>query len=131
MGISKRMAWRKLENRLFLLLLLALGACGPHNPPAPPPLAISESRPIEDLHRRTIGFLDVGVWISNEFDGARVSDAWQEGDNNFVVQVRPENAPINNSAWYAFKVWSKTAQTIQLRLTHETGALLPARPSKG
>lgn len=92
----------------------------PEEPP-PPRLAISESRPIEDVHRRTIGFSEAGVWISNEFDGGRVSDAWQEGDSEFVVQLRPENFPINASAWYAFKVWAEAPQTIQVRLAYENG----------
>jgi predicted deacylase len=50
-----------------------------------------------------------------------VSDAWQEGDDLFVVHIRPENAPINNSAWYAFKVWSRDPRIIDLRLTYEDG----------
>jgi hypothetical protein len=107
-----------MKHRLILLSLLAIGACSTPEPQ----LAISESRPIVDFHRRTIGFLDAGVWISNEFDGGRVSDAWQEGADSFVVQIRPENAPVNNSAWYAFKVWSDVARSIQVRLTYEDGA---------
>jgi hypothetical protein len=107
-----------MKHRLILLSFLAIGACSTPEPQ----LAISESRPIEDLHRRTIGFLDAGVWISNEFDGGRVSDAWQEGADSFVVQIRPENAPVNNSAWYAFKVWSDVARSVQVRLTYEDGA---------
>ena len=107
-----------MKHRLIVLSFLAIGACSTPEPQ----LAISETRPIEDLHRRTIGFLDAGVWISNEFDGGRVSDAWQEGADSFVVQIRPENAPVNNSAWYAFKVWSDVARSIQVRLTYEDGA---------
>ena len=84
-------------------------------------LAISETRPIEDMHRRTIGFIDAGVWISNEFEGARASDAWQVGEDEFVVLNRPENAPINPSPWYAFKVWAETPRTISVRLTYENG----------
>lgn len=119
-----------MSNRILPIVLLAIGACTPGMPPATPSpagspeaseLAISESRPIEDLHRRTIGFLDEGVWISNEFAGGRVSDAWQEGNSRFVVQIRPENAPVNNSAWYAFKVWSREDKTIQVHLVYEDG----------
>jgi hypothetical protein len=125
-----------MKIRTLPLLLLGLGACAPAAPPAvpapqaapdpseafqPPPLAISETRPIEDMHRRTIGFQDAGVWISNEFEGGRVSDAWREGNGTFVVQLRAENYPINASAWYAFKVWAETDQTIDLRLTYENG----------
>jgi hypothetical protein len=74
------------------------------------------------MHRRTFGFLDAGVWISNEFDGGRVSDAWREGETEFTVQIRPENAPVNNSAWYAFKVWSDRPQAVAVTLTYEDGA---------
>lgn len=105
-----------MRKLLVGLPLLALCACS-----SEPQLAISESRPIEDLHRRTIGFLTEGVWISNEFDGGRVSDAWQEGADSFVIQLRPENAPVNNSAWYAFKIWSESEQSVQVRLTYEDG----------
>jgi hypothetical protein len=74
------------------------------------------------MHRRTFGFLESGVWISNEFDGGRVSDAWMEGEGEFTVQIRPENAPVNNSAWYAFKVWSDRPQAVGVTLTYENGA---------
>jgi hypothetical protein len=73
------------------------------------------------MYRRTIGFSDAGVWISNEFDGGRVSDAWQESDAEFAIQLRPENFPINASAWYAFKVWAEAPRTIRVRLTYENG----------
>ncbi len=105
-------------KRSIFFLLLVVWACSPSEPG----LAISESRPIEDMHRRTIGFMEEGVWISNEFDGGRVSDAWQYGEDSFVIQLRPENAPVNNSAWYAFKVWSEVVRSIQVRLTYENGS---------
>jgi predicted deacylase len=73
------------------------------------------------MHRRTIGFQEAGIWISNEFDGGRVSDAWQEGESLFAVQIRPENAPVNNSAWFAFKVWSSDRKNVDVRLTYEDG----------
>lgn len=119
-----------MKIRILSIAFLALGACAPAVPSAPPSppgspeapeLGISESRPIEGLHRRTIGFLEEGVWISNEIEGGRVSDAWLEGDSLFVIQIRPENAPVNNSAWYAFKVWSRDDRTLDLRLVYEDG----------
>jgi hypothetical protein len=131
-----------MKNRPLLGVLVTLAACTPAAPPltpappsavsspanpspsanpTPPVLGISETRPIADLHRRTIGFLNAGVWISNELEGGRVSDAWQEGDSLFVVHIRPENAPVNNSAWYAFKVWSRDPRTIDVRLSYEDG----------
>lgn len=131
-----------MKKRLLPVALVALGACAPVTPPTtaapsdapvprvdPPPaaepapreLAISESRPISTTPRRTFGFMDQGVWISNEFEGGKVDDAWHEGNSEFVVHLRPENAPINASAWYAFKVWSQEPRTIEVRLTYEDG----------
>ncbi len=132
-----------MNKRTLCVSLLALAGCSPAgpvgSPVAPgggppqaggraaassdaPTLAISETRPIEDMHRRTIGFTESGVWISNELDGGRVSDAWQEGDSEFVVHLRPENSPVNNSAWYAFKLWSEDAKWIEVTLTYEGGS---------
>ena len=132
-----------MNKKTFLVALLALVGCTPAATPgrpaapgtggpqaagreapasAAPTLAISETRPIEDVHRRTVGFSEAGVWISNEFDGGRVSDAWQDGESKFVVHLRPENAPVNNSAWYAFKLWSREPKWIEVNLTYENGA---------
>ena len=130
-----------MKLRFLSLFLLAVGACTSVSPsgapgtpgrtartgaplqsePAGPTLAISETRPITDMHRRTFGFSEAGVWISNEFDGGRVNDAWQEGDSRFVVQISPENFPINASAWYAFKVWSRERRSIEVDLVYENG----------
>ena len=74
-----------------------------------------------DVHRRTTGFLDAGVWISNEMPGGWMDEAWREGDSLVVARIRPENTPINNSAWYAFKVWSPEVRTVDLRLTYDGG----------
>jgi cytosolic carboxypeptidase protein 6 len=90
-------------------------------PPRADSLAISESRPIVEAPRRTIGFATSDVWFSNEFAGGRLSDAWQVDDSTFVVFNRPENAPINNSAWYAFKAWSGEPRTVRVRMTYEDG----------
>jgi cytosolic carboxypeptidase protein 6 len=127
---------RSIANAAGSVVVGLLAACatapapapGPAPPLAPPPvreadsLTISATRPITEMPRRTIGFLDAGVWISNELDGGRVSDAWQVNDSTFVVHSRPENAPVNNSGWYAFKVWSREPRTVSVRLTYEEGS---------
>jgi len=105
---------------------LAAVACAreapPPTAPAPADYEVSLTRPITEMPRRTIGFLDEGVWVSNELEGGRMSDAWREGDSLVVVHIAPENAPINNSAWYAFKVWSEQSRTVRLRLSYEDGS---------
>ena len=104
------------------VVLLALGACRytapPRGPSPAPDVGWTGSRPITDVHRATFRFNGGEVWISNDFEGGRVSDAWQESDSVFVVHIRPENTPINDSPWYAFKAWSREPRTIEVRLSY-------------
>lgn len=113
-----------MKHWILFAFLPFLAACGPPPPsvsPSPPAGDLTATRPIADVHRRTIGFLNEGVWISNELEGGRVSDAWIEGDSLFAVHLLPENTPINNSAWYAFKLWSRSPREIEVRLSYEGG----------
>ena len=55
------------------------------------------------------------------FEGARLSDCILEGDGEYRIVIRPENKPVNNSAWYAFRVSAKTPQTLIIHLTYEGG----------
>ena len=57
---------------------------------------------------------DPAVFADNLFDGARLNGFDRMNDSSFVVTIQPENEPINPSPWYAFRVWSKKAQTIHL-----------------
>jgi murein tripeptide amidase MpaA len=61
------------------------------------------------------------VYASNEFDGGRLHNFWQQDDSTFVALIAPENAPINSSAWYALKMWSDSARTITLHLHYREG----------
>lgn len=72
-------------------------------------------------YKRTIGVGDGSIWVSNEFPGARMNDFYQVSDSLYRIIVEPENHPINNSPWYAFKIWSNTPQTINLQLKYHHG----------
>ena len=87
----------------------------------PPGSTVTTTREITPQKKRTIGFQQAGVWVSNEFAGARLNDFYQTDDATFTAVIRPENAPINNSAWYAFKIWARRAQTVEIHLTYEDG----------
>lgn len=111
---------------LFLpLTALVLAACGDQGPVPqsydPPGSTITTGRAITDQPRRTIGFRDTGVWVSNEYLGARLSDFVHVEDSLYRAVVRPENAPINNSAWYGFAVWADVPDTILIELSYEDG----------
>ena len=79
----------------------------------------TQDKEIQDQHKRVIGVDDQSIWISNEFAGARMNDFYQVNDTLYRVVITPENHPINESPWYAFKVWSDTSRTISLQLTYE------------
>ncbi|MEW6305334.1 MAG: M14 family metallopeptidase [Verrucomicrobiota bacterium] len=71
---------------------------------------------------RTWEFKSAGVRFNNQFAGARLNECEQVGDRTFRIVIRPEKAPINNSAWYAFQVVSRKPQFITVRLAYENGA---------
>lgn len=101
--------------------LAILTACAPDSPFPDDAYTISATRPITDVERSTLSFDALGVSVSNDFEGGRFSTASVEGDSILVLQISPENAPINNSAWYAFKVWSASSVPLTVRLTYQDG----------
>ncbi|MEK9509058.1 M14 family metallopeptidase [Gemmatimonadota bacterium Y43] len=82
---------------------------------------ISATRPITDVERKIVAFNVLGVTVSNDFEGGRFNAATTDGDSVLVLTIRPENSPINNSAWYAFKAWAPAPDSITVRLTYEGG----------
>lgn len=79
---------------------------------------ITTDREITSQKTRTIGSSIDGVWISNEFTGARVNDISRLGKDHYLLTVEPENSPINHSSWYGFKIWSDEAKTVTLELDY-------------
>lgn len=84
----------------------------------PPNVTDTQDRKVKAQYRRIIGAGDPIVWISNKFEGARANDFYAINDSTFEIYIEPENAPINNSPWYAFSIWSDTARSATLRLNY-------------
>lgn len=72
-------------------------------------------------YKRTIGIKEGNIWVSNEFAGARLNDFYQIGDSHYSIIIKPERDAINNSPWYAFKIWGDTEEPIDLQLEYEHG----------
>ena len=87
-------------------LILAAACAGEPSEPVFPDDAytISATRPITDVERATLTLDALGVTVTNDFAGGRFSEASVEGDSALVLRIAPENAPINGSAWYAFRM---------------------------
>lgn len=108
---------------LFLYLALALFAAPQLQFAQEPAQAVdTTTRPVERQTKQTFSFDADGVSFSNEFDGARLNKVERSGNGQYTVTITPENAPINPSPWYAFKVWSKSKKEISIRLVYPEGS---------
>jgi predicted deacylase len=81
----------------------------------------TESVPIQLQHKGVFDLGD-GVFISNNFEGARLNGVVRNNDTLVTVLITPENSPINMSPWYAFKLWSESRRTLYLKLTYPENA---------
>ncbi|MBZ0199992.1 MAG: hypothetical protein K8H86_09000 [Ignavibacteriaceae bacterium] len=87
----------------------------------PPGSVVTTDKEIELQHRRTISFASTKVFSSNEFDGGKLNDFYQVNDTLYTAEMNAENVPINNSAWFAFKLWSPVKQSISILLKYKDG----------
>ncbi|QTD37881.1 hypothetical protein JL193_00805 [Polaribacter batillariae] len=79
------------------------------------------TKPLLAQNKQTYTLDDVGIYASNEFDGARLNGLKKANDSTAILVINPENMPINNSAYYAFKVWSKTAKPFYFTFQYPKG----------
>lgn len=71
--------------------------------------------------RKTWAFAADGVSFSNEFSGARLNGVTRTGKLSYQLSISPEARPINDSAWFAFRVCSERAEEISLTISYEGG----------
>lgn len=79
-------------------------------------------REINHQPKRTIGFLSDGVWITNEFPGARANDVVRVGRHHYKILIHPEISPINNSPWYGFRIWADDSLSVKVELEYSNGS---------
>lgn len=82
----------------------------------------TRDKPIQYQEKKTFELLNLGVYASNEFDGARLNGFEKLNDSTVRVEIRPENQPINPSPHYAFNVWSSSPKEVYLAFSYPTGA---------
>lgn len=111
-----------MKKLTFILLLFIIGACSSprqytslrtHKYDKP---VDTSTKPVEYQNKGT--FLIDGVGATNNFPGARLNNFEKINDSLYQGTIQPENAPINPSPWYAFKIWSNEARTINLKLNY-------------
>jgi len=81
----------------------------------------TETVPIQLQYKGTFD-LGAGMYMSNEFEGARLNGVARTNDTLLTVLITPENSPINMSPWYAFQLWSDHPRDIYVRLSYPEGA---------
>lgn len=59
------------------------------------------------------------VKFDAEFSGGRLDGCEKNSNSNYALNFKPENRPINNSGWYAFKVTSNTRKILNLTLSFD------------
>ncbi len=112
-----------MKNHILAALILVLGIAACKLPQAttynfPKPVNTT-TRPIAMQEKRT--WDAGGVHAGNRFDAARLNDFTQINDSTWQALITPENAPINMSPWYAFKLWADSSRIVHLILHYENG----------
>lgn len=89
-----------------------------------PPITIvsTQSKPVQEQWKGVFSFKEGDVYFSNNFDGGRLNGLIKNNDSTYTALITSENTPINMSPWYAFKIWSKRNQIINLVLTYQENA---------
>jgi len=111
--------------RVCLTGCLLLCACR-QLPVAPPKSALpadASSVKVTLTPGRQWSFKSDGVTFDTRFPRARLNECEARGNGEFSLTIRPENKPINNSAWFAFKVSAAQARQIVVRLQFAGGSL--------
>ncbi|MBB3209597.1 hypothetical protein FHS27_005437 [Rhodopirellula rubra] len=62
------------------------------------------------------------ISITSDFPGGRMNQCTQISNDTFAMTIAPESDPINDSAWYAFRVQSQREQTIRILLHYVGGS---------
>jgi len=61
------------------------------------------------------------VSFKTDFSTAHIDECKQLGKSNYLLIIKPENYPINNSPWYSFKVIATEQQKIHVTIKYEQG----------
>ena len=70
--------------------------------------------------RKVFSFESSDVYFSNNFKGARLNQIESVNDSTFNIAIEPENTPINQSPWFAFKVWGAEGKNVYINLNYPT-----------
>lgn len=108
------------RNYLVLIILIIISCKSADTVSFKTPVDTT-TKPITSQKKQLFSLNDLGVYASNEFDGARLNGFKKANDSTAILIINPENTPINNSAYYAFKVWSNKAKSFYFTFQYPNG----------
>lgn len=79
------------------------------------------SRPVQKQWKGIFSQPGDDVFFRNDFECARLNGLVKSNDSTYTLLITSENTPVNESPWYAFKVWSKKPKHITVKLTYQQG----------
>lgn len=79
----------------------------------------TSTKEIEVQEKKVYAFTELDVYADNQFEGARLNNFTNTNDTSFTALITPENEPINQSPWYAFKLWSNETKNISITLDYQ------------
>ncbi len=91
--------------------------------------AVKDSANVVDTHSRLVQYQNEGVFfpgnngvgLRNDFLCARMNGVSEINDSTIQVLIEPENFPVNDSPWYAFKIWGATTDSVYIQLRYRHG----------
>ena len=113
----------KINNliRLTLLLTITFSGCNSVKKVAFKTPVDTTTKKINNQLKKTYYINDLDVYASNQFDAARLNGFEKVNDSTVKAFIRPENSPINNSAYYSFKIWSNNSKSIYIQFDYPEG----------
>lgn len=109
----------KRKNCIAVFFLLALFISCTSTEPSTHQLPRPEDTSSRDIeYQLKTEYVVDGVYADNQFDGARLNDFKQVSSNRFRATVKPENEPINESAYFAFRMRADKLRNINLEIEY-------------
>ncbi len=112
---------RKISFLTFIIATLLLIACSSAKTVNFLVPLDTRTKPIAIQTKQIYKLENSNVFASNDFDGARLNGFEQVNDSTALVIIYPENTPINNSPYYAFKTWSSNPKSFYFTFQYPKG----------
>ncbi len=87
----------------------------------PPGSTVTTDKPISPPGQSDAWLDGQSVGVSTRFPGGGLAGVQWQGDSLLQLEIRPENAPVNNSAWFAFRVWAPQEREVVIDLRYAEG----------